>query len=308
MGRFGTYNRDGFTGLDYADQRFYASSYGRYNTPDPEYGGEIANPVSMNLYNYTIGDPVNLNDPSGLAPTCGGSEYFFNGKDQGTIANAISQNSSVGLLATAMYTESGHGSNSNVTYEEWAIGAVILNRWELVNKDWYWFNGPAAPGSKPISVSGWGTPGDSLESIIKNPSQFAIYARQPDGTIALSASAQRNLDSALNSASGSSLCGDLAWALTVSNGMWGERNDRHPLYLLDDFVLTGFNSFSPAHASSSYESRVASFGDANVFYGAPETTFGTSVPPSSPSRSRAPGKIPIPSPPRPPKAPGGLPQ
>jgi RHS repeat-associated protein len=33
--KFGTYNRDGFTGLDYADQRFYASSYGRFNTPDP---------------------------------------------------------------------------------------------------------------------------------------------------------------------------------------------------------------------------------------------------------------------------------
>jgi hypothetical protein len=30
-----TYNRDSFTGLDYADQRFYASSYGRFNSPDP---------------------------------------------------------------------------------------------------------------------------------------------------------------------------------------------------------------------------------------------------------------------------------
>src|SRR5205807_1088754 len=32
--KFGTYFRDGLTGLDYADQRFYASAYGRFNSPD----------------------------------------------------------------------------------------------------------------------------------------------------------------------------------------------------------------------------------------------------------------------------------
>jgi len=30
---FATYTRDSYTGLDYADQRFYASSYGRFNSP-----------------------------------------------------------------------------------------------------------------------------------------------------------------------------------------------------------------------------------------------------------------------------------
>ncbi len=34
-GVFGTYTGHGFTYLDYADQRFYASSYGRFNTDDP---------------------------------------------------------------------------------------------------------------------------------------------------------------------------------------------------------------------------------------------------------------------------------
>ena len=33
--KFGTYTRDSYTGLDYADQRYYASTYGRFNTPDP---------------------------------------------------------------------------------------------------------------------------------------------------------------------------------------------------------------------------------------------------------------------------------
>ena len=71
--KFATYTRDSYTGLDYADQRYYASTYGRFMTPDPKYGGEVANPISMNLYNYTLGDPINSNDASGLdpTPTCG---------------------------------------------------------------------------------------------------------------------------------------------------------------------------------------------------------------------------------------------
>jgi RHS repeat-associated protein len=62
---FGTYNRDSFTGLDYADQRFYASSYGRFNTRD-RIGGGVAEPGSWNRYSYTRGDPVNRTDFAGL--------------------------------------------------------------------------------------------------------------------------------------------------------------------------------------------------------------------------------------------------
>ena len=35
MRRLATYNRDSYTGLDYADQRYFASTYGRFNTADP---------------------------------------------------------------------------------------------------------------------------------------------------------------------------------------------------------------------------------------------------------------------------------
>jgi len=52
------------------DQRFYASSYGRFLTPDPM-GAKAANPndpESWNRYSYAIDDPVNRNDPNGLCP------------------------------------------------------------------------------------------------------------------------------------------------------------------------------------------------------------------------------------------------
>lgn len=65
--KFGTYWRDSASGLDYADQRFYASTYGRFNTPDPAIGSAGPNnPQSWNRYSYVNGDPVNSLDPQGL--------------------------------------------------------------------------------------------------------------------------------------------------------------------------------------------------------------------------------------------------
>jgi RHS repeat-associated protein len=64
--KFGTYNRDSATGMDYADQRYYASSYGRFNTAD-QYRASAgpSDPGSWNRYAYVGGDPVNYADPGG---------------------------------------------------------------------------------------------------------------------------------------------------------------------------------------------------------------------------------------------------
>jgi len=64
--QFATYTQD-WSALDYADQRYYASSYGRFNTPDP-YTASVgpADPASWNRYSYTRGDPINRFDPRGL--------------------------------------------------------------------------------------------------------------------------------------------------------------------------------------------------------------------------------------------------
>jgi hypothetical protein len=170
-----------------------------------------------------------------------------------------------------------------------------MNRWEFVNKNWYLSslaNGPS------ISVSGWGTPGDSITSVVENPSQFAIYVSNGDGTASLSASAQKNLNSALSSSASSSGCDDLAFAITLANGMWGERND-HPLYLYNNLILTGFNSFSPAHSSAPYEQNAGSFGDANTFYGVPDAYVSETrrvlpprrLPPRRPTPPRRPGRF-----------------
>jgi RHS repeat-associated protein len=65
--KFATYTRDAATGLDYADQRYYANNFGRMTSPDPyEASAGPKDPKSWNRYSYTRGDPVNRYDPAGL--------------------------------------------------------------------------------------------------------------------------------------------------------------------------------------------------------------------------------------------------
>jgi RHS repeat-associated protein len=66
--KFGTYIRDDFSKLDYAEQRYYSSALGRFITPDPFHGSVIlAKPETWNRYTYVGNDPVNLTDPHGLS-------------------------------------------------------------------------------------------------------------------------------------------------------------------------------------------------------------------------------------------------
>jgi RHS repeat-associated protein len=65
--KFGTYHRDQATNLDYADQRYYASGFGRFLTPDPyKASGGLGDPGSWNRYVYVMNDPINYRDRRGL--------------------------------------------------------------------------------------------------------------------------------------------------------------------------------------------------------------------------------------------------
>ena len=64
--KFGTYYRDSTTGLDYADQRYYSSTTGRFISSDPYKPSASENdPGSWNKYALTVGDPVNFSDVEG---------------------------------------------------------------------------------------------------------------------------------------------------------------------------------------------------------------------------------------------------
>jgi RHS repeat-associated protein len=64
---FTSYERDTETGLDYAINRGYAASTGRFNQADPyRASGYMTDPQSWNRYSYTRNDPINWKDATGL--------------------------------------------------------------------------------------------------------------------------------------------------------------------------------------------------------------------------------------------------
>lgn len=118
--KFGTYHRDSTTGLDYADQRYYSSQYGRFMTPDPGLAGaDPTRPQSWNRYAYAEGDPINKNDPSGLLPQA--SPYDVPAfvpiyTEQGwSVWNGVSWEPWVGPLAGGLGAVRGPDAEGGVT-------------------------------------------------------------------------------------------------------------------------------------------------------------------------------------------------
>ena len=68
--KFATYFRDSTTTLDYAQNRYYASTQGRFTTADPSSGVRLSNPGSWNHYSYLMNDPINYVDSMGLDRKC----------------------------------------------------------------------------------------------------------------------------------------------------------------------------------------------------------------------------------------------
>jgi len=61
--------RDTESGLDYSGARYYASSMGRFSSPDPSglYFADPTLPQSLNLYSYARNNPLIGTDPTGMA-------------------------------------------------------------------------------------------------------------------------------------------------------------------------------------------------------------------------------------------------
>ena len=107
--KFATYTRDSYTGLDYADQRFYASTYGRFSTPDPyKASGGPNDPGSWNRYSYVDGDPVNRLDPRGLL-------YNFGCEDEDDYAE--DGGSEEGCIDNAFFSDFGGPVNGPYYYQ-----------------------------------------------------------------------------------------------------------------------------------------------------------------------------------------------
>jgi RHS repeat-associated protein len=134
---FTTYRRDE-TGLDYAWNRYYAPSVGRFTTADPLEPFDPLVPTTWNLFAYVRSDPIQFIDPEGLdvkpltfqpgEPTCY-SERFLS--DVSTNINRW-LNSDVGTLALQVFFEYSASGVEQRNDEMWAaLAHVYRNRWLL---------------------------------------------------------------------------------------------------------------------------------------------------------------------------------
>jgi len=65
--KFTQKERDNETGLDFSEARYYASTHGRFTSPDPLLSsGTVVDPQSWNRYSYVLNNPLKLIDPDGL--------------------------------------------------------------------------------------------------------------------------------------------------------------------------------------------------------------------------------------------------
>ena len=75
--QFTGYERDGESGLDYAQARYFASKHGRFTSVDPlTASASIKNPQTLNRYTYGLNSPYKFTDSTGLYGSdisCGGN-------------------------------------------------------------------------------------------------------------------------------------------------------------------------------------------------------------------------------------------
>jgi RHS repeat-associated protein len=138
--RFTGKERDTESGLDYFGARYYASTMGRFMTPDPS-GLTFENPYnpqSLNLYSYALNNPLVNTDPSGMECVWDdGSFDSADDKDTGSAEQCSGQGGTWvdpslfenATLSTGQWN-SNYGdwsSSSNSGLQGWATPSADLN-------------------------------------------------------------------------------------------------------------------------------------------------------------------------------------
>ncbi|MFN0169814.1 MAG: RHS repeat-associated core domain-containing protein [Bryobacteraceae bacterium] len=281
--KFGTYWRDGGTGLDYANERYYLNNLGRFLTPDPSDSGALDGPQSLNLYAYVLGDPINYNDPEGLAPCRDFTVYAPTGANLGTVGSLLNLSTDFGILAAAVQLESSPNAGNRA--EKSLVASVIINRYQVVNgvlnivvdgDPW----GAAAPldvqrGERVVPTA-FGYANSGFAGIVGYPCQFATFARTTQGqrTAQLTPGSQRRLNDALNSDQSSAECENLTSSIAAA--YFAYQDFLTPGFsgfgTIDGaYLITSFNSFKDPGPSLSFEVAIPGLesGSANRFYGVP---------------------------------------
>jgi RHS repeat-associated protein len=112
--QFTGYERDGESGLDYAQARYFSSKHGRFTSVDPlTASASMKNPQTFNRYSYVGNSPYKFTDPLGLrerdvntgTPSIGVAEAVENSKD----ATELSQSQRNQALTQLIFDRASQG-------------------------------------------------------------------------------------------------------------------------------------------------------------------------------------------------------
>jgi hypothetical protein len=110
--------------------RFYASSLGRWHSPDP-LAGDITNPQSLNRYPYVLNNPATLTDPLGLQNCPTGTTESAPGQCKGDTGSTYQMWGDLGLVGGAINGPTncvvdGMDSSCNELYQNLHSSASLL--------------------------------------------------------------------------------------------------------------------------------------------------------------------------------------
>jgi RHS repeat-associated protein len=122
VSRYTGKERDAESGNDYFGARYYASTMGRWMSPDPM-GGHLENPQTLNKYAYVTNNPLTLTDPTGLdsylacnnnSSACGAAVVGYDKNGQAQWAAVQGVNGANGFTATVIGNANADGSGGLV--------------------------------------------------------------------------------------------------------------------------------------------------------------------------------------------------
>jgi RHS repeat-associated protein len=154
LARYTGKERDAESGLDYFGARYYASSMGRWLSPDwsakpePVPYADLSNPQTLNLYSYVHNNPLSSTDPDGHCTDGGNQKGFwwcvFHYSDQDKLSDAKSffNNNQVTL-------------NGNKVDPSKMTDNQLLQAWQTYNQQW---QAIARTGADPFAVMSAGFP------------------------------------------------------------------------------------------------------------------------------------------------------
>jgi RHS repeat-associated protein len=111
------------TGLDYFGARYYASTQGRFTSPDPLYIElrRLTDPQQLNIYSYTRNNPLRFTDPNGLdiklncddTKQCNQAVQDLNNRNKGQFKVEVKDEKLkvVGRVDASKLSQRGRGSN-----------------------------------------------------------------------------------------------------------------------------------------------------------------------------------------------------